>query len=145
MWNDVMCQRVGAPPLRFLGMRLDHVEAPTPAGTRLFLTLWARRTREKRDFVVALSEPDAMWKPTSLIVRDIEGALAAVEDRCARMRAQDLDAPPDGAGGQSLADIIEMQCRLAIDERRFRALAAKALDRWLAFETLQPALDRAAN
>ncbi len=131
MWNDVMCHRAGAPPLRFLGTRLGHVEDPH-GEPHLFLTLWARRLRDRRDYVVALSERGVGWKANALVAQDIATAVSEVEARCERMRKGQFPLAPGDTAHLSVAELVEARCRTALQERRFREIAAVALDRWLA-------------
>lgn len=126
-----MCHRAGAPPLRFLGTCLSHQEA-TDGRQRLFLTLWARRLRDRRDYVVALSERGAGWKANALVAPDIATAMAEVEARCERIRTGQFPASPEDHEGLSPVEMLEACCGIAVQERRFREIASVALDRWLA-------------
>jgi hypothetical protein len=142
MWNQVTCRRVGAPPLRFKGARLSHVELPDDAAPALFLTLWARRTARTEDVVVALSDGTADWKPHAVIAPDIETAIETVERTCA---GADRSASSDdvGADVQTGIDLLERHLTAANRMRRFSELAGIALDHWHALaETTSPAASR---
>lgn len=145
MWEDVMCHRVGAPPLRFLGARLDRGEVSTSGERLLFLMLVARRTRSKRDFVVSFSDPEAAWRANSYVTETIEAAIGVIEARCARILGDETSARTGVTSLASVAEIIEAHCRTALQERRFCELAAHSLDRWLALAAGHSEPARPAN
>ncbi|MFW5881147.1 MAG: hypothetical protein ACOCTP_01335 [Roseicyclus sp.] len=133
MLNEVMCHRVGAPPLRFRGTLLSHREVQGAGADRLFLSLWARHTRTRRDLVVAFSERRCDWRAHALVAKDLDAAINAVESRCDAMRETAPASPnaPDTATRDGMIEAMEIRCREAIDVRQFRQLAAFALDDWL--------------
>lgn len=134
MLDEVMCHRVGAPPLRFRGALLSHEEARGAGSERLFLSLWARQTKSRRDLVVAFSERRCEWRAHALVAPDLDAAIEAVESRCDTMgRAERGGAGlSDGTDRDNLVRAIEDRCRDALDVQRFRQLAAVALDHWSA-------------
>jgi hypothetical protein len=131
--------------MRFRGAMLSHVEASDIAGTRLFLTLWARQTRSRRDFVVALSDGSARWRSHALVVRDLDEAMTAVEDRCAPLCDPRHPAIHDDEDAATVVDLVEARCRRALQDRTFRELAAEALDHWHALSDVHLASPGAAT
>jgi hypothetical protein len=134
MLDEVMCHRVGAPPLRFRGELLSHREVPGAGADRLFLSLWMRQTRNKRDLVVAFSERRCDWKAHALVAADLDAAIDVVEHRCDTMRSSVTGAAPmtEATTVDDLIHAIEERCRDALDMQRFRQLASFALDDWFA-------------
>ena len=131
MLEEVTCNRVGAPPLRFRGALLSHMEVAGAGAERLFLSLWSRQTKTKRDLVVAFSERRCDWRAHALVAANVDAAIDVVESRCDTMRlpvaAQHL---PDEATKDDLIEALETRCREAVDIQRFRHLASLALDDW---------------
>lgn len=129
-----MCHRVGAPPLRFRGALLSHSEMPGAGADRLFLSLFARETKSRRDLVVAFSERRCDWRAHALVAADLDAAIGVVEKRCDTMRMAERRSAelPETADRDDLVLAIEDRCRDALDVQRFRQLAAIALDDWFA-------------
>ena len=134
MLDEVMCHRVGAPPLRFRGALLSHKEATGAGADRLFLSLWARETKSRRDLVVAFSERRCEWRAHALVAANLDAAIDAVESRCDTMGRAERGGfgLSDGNQHDDLILAIEDRCRDALDVLRFRQLAAVALDHWSA-------------
>jgi hypothetical protein len=134
MQDDVMCHRVGAPPLRFRGALLSHAEVQGTGAERLFLSLWARETKRRRDLVVAFSERRCDWRAHALVAANLDAAIGVVESRCDTMRMAERRGAelPETADRDALILALEDRCRDALDVQRFRQLAAIALDEWFA-------------
>ena len=131
MLDEIMCHRVGAPPLRFRGALLSHRETPGDGAERLFLSLWARQTKKKHDLVVAFSDRRCDWRAHALVAPDLEGAIRIIEDRCDSMYPSVGTVVTDPATQDDLIAAMQKSCSEAVDIQRFRQLAAVALDQWL--------------
>ncbi|MBF9029965.1 hypothetical protein HKCCE3408_06135 [Rhodobacterales bacterium HKCCE3408] len=129
-WRMQQCSRIGAPPLRFSGRRLDWIEAAGP-GPRQFLGLYARR---KGGFMVALCRlQDGAWAGHVVPAASLEDAINAVEAYCTDV-LDDISPGPDrhSATLEELSTNLSEKGRIAAEVLRFRQLAGRALDRWCA-------------
>jgi hypothetical protein len=142
MLEEVMCHRVGAPPLRFRGALLSHMEVEGAGAERLFLSLWSRQTKSKRDLVVAFSERRCDWRAHALVAANVDAAIGVVESRCDTMRLPASTGPDalEDATRDDLIKALETRCREALDIQRFRQLASQALDDWCTLKESDDAL-----
>lgn len=78
------CPRIGAPPLRFKGWCLARHQRAATTDMDLFLELWQR---QRGGFTAAFSQwQDDRWQRNALTTDTLEGAIDAVEARCAGLR-----------------------------------------------------------
>jgi len=128
-WTQVVCPRIGAAPLQFLGRLLDGREVVVGAA-RLFVRLYRRKAGGVTVALSRLTDCGA-WVEHAFRADDLAAAIQALEAYCT-----DLDDELDGFGPRKpegidmLPGMLFHRGRLAWEVGQFRHLAGEALDVW---------------
>lgn len=125
----VTLRRVGAPPLRFKGRRLLHVERQLSDGQELRLELWERSIG---GYVLSAARPDgAKVVNDSTVVANSSAAIAAAEawvrseSRTKPRRARTRKVPSLQAAEEYFNTHLQGQAAMT-----FRAMVGDALASW---------------
>ncbi|MEM6323144.1 MAG: hypothetical protein AAF748_05645 [Pseudomonadota bacterium] len=128
-WVTHRVVRYDAPPIRFSGRRISHVESRQWPG--IAVTLWEKR---RSGFVVEHSVPIRVPpKTTTFSVRTIPDAVAGLEEYCSEVQEAGLDLPenPPVSLDPTLMLLLE---RLTVQSQvsAFVGLSGRAIAHWYA-------------
>lgn len=115
LWDNIVLTRTSGPPLRFKGIELSRLQAPSAAGP-LEICLWRRKTPGFVGFMRRAHQADAAS------CRDLDGIMDWLEAYCA---TQDWFS-----SGAPISAHLEQASKLLAAHSAFRRLAGAAMDEW---------------